>query len=131
MIDILVAREIELHHPTAEGADPRLLGGQQHDPQRQDAEARKNARPDPRGKAVLSAESRHVVLYISTFLLLQNERRVIHSQFSENRTEQKRFPQDMDAQPPSLVLNPHDAEIAVVAAKLEPELNFRRCRRRR
>src|SRR5262249_17887926 len=122
LIDVLIQNKVEFHHTTAKCPNPRLRGAYERDARRKNADTWKNAGLPPL-QPIFVALPVHVVPNICAFLFLQHEGRVCHSQGPQYRTQQERLPEDWHGLFSRRVLDAHDAEIAVVAAKFEPELD--------
>jgi hypothetical protein len=73
LVDVLIQDEVKLHHAPRKCADPGLVGTQQCDAQRQDAEAGEGAGLCP-AQAVFPALPLHVAPDIRALLLLEEER---------------------------------------------------------
>src|SRR5580692_9243734 len=73
---------------------------------------------------MLSALTHHVLPHVGALLFLQQEGRCREAQIAEDRSKQKGLPGDADAALPRRILNPHRAEITIIARELEPELDL-------
>src|SRR6516225_746223 len=71
----------------------------------------------------------NVLPHVGSLVLLQHERGSFHAQRLEYWAEQERLPNNWDAMSARLLLNPHDAQVTVVTAQLEPEFDCGRVSR--
>ncbi|XQU70923.1 hypothetical protein OJJOAM_003712 [Cupriavidus sp. H18C1] len=129
IVDIAVLGEIHPHDAAAIGADPGLLGAEQRHAHRQQRPARELARLPP-WQAVFGALAGGVDHRVGALGALHHEGRAFPAMCGEHRAEQEGLPRQRHAVPGGQRLDPHRAQIAVVAAELEPELQGGRGRGR-
>src|ERR1700728_377630 len=124
-IGIPILGEDHQHDAPAKAAYPWLVGGEQGDARCKECPYREVARSPP-GQAVLAARPLDVTPHVGALLRLQQERRGGPPEALEDRPEQERPPQHSNAGRLCQGFDPHDAQVAVDACEIEPQLDGRR-----